>query len=520
MIRIRKFIKKPSNWPVVGIVLVTCLAMVIGMAPIVLAAGQYDIRNAGAVNVTTAEGTAIFEEYTLEGSTGTGTFQPFLQVNKIGGHAQSPVYGFSTDLPLTGGDAYPFCNCTKGKDKVCTPGGGVFYTTEPTYQCFLTELPHEEVGGINYIEFMLDSNQDKGGEDQYLTWDQLKIYQTNIEEITYTDLKGLTPVWDLDSAGDSWILFDAQFGSGSGQGDMRILIPSDLFVPGIKYVVVWVSFGGNPNSGDDICDDGSVSAYPNNDGFEEFGYIAKPLGCLEITKVIDWDDLIGDPANVPDVDFTVNVEGPSYPAPGLNLTFHLVGGLLEYDDTGVVGDNATACLCDLTPGEYYVTEPDMPPGWGEPDIANDSPAVVASDTECGIDAVEVIVTNIPPSADVSVEKTGNITYTIVVHNDGPSDAANVTVNDPLPGLLEWQIVDKDPDLGTWGITGTGSEQRILTGTIDSLACNASVTVIVAAAIDGHSGAPLVGNNVTVSTTTLEDDINNNIDWADIFPIPF
>jgi uncharacterized repeat protein (TIGR01451 family) len=498
MLRIRKFIKKPSNWPVVGIVLVTCLAMVIGMAPIVLAAGTpYDIRGTSpAYNPING---ALFQEYTLEGSTGTGTFNPFLQVNKIGGHAQSPVYGFSTDLPLTGGDAYPFCNCTKGKIKVCTPGGGVFYTTEPTYQVTLAVLPHEEVGGIDYIEFMLDSNQDKGGEDQYLTWDQLKIYQTNIEEIRYDQLKVLTPIWDL---GEDSILFDAQFGSGSGQGDMKILIPSDLFVPGIKYVVVWVSFGGNP--GADLCDDGLVSVYPNNDGFEEFGYIAKPLGCLEITKEIDWSGLIGDHANVPDVDFTINVEGPSHPAPGLNLTFHLVDGVVTYDD------DATACLCNLMPGEYYVTEPDVPEGWGTPVITNDNPATVEPDDACGDTAVEVIVKNIPPSADVSVEKTGNITYTIVVYNDGPAPALNVAVNDPLPGNLSWNIGSSSGFTPAPTIVGGN-----LTGTIASLASGEYAWVIVEAEIDGYSENPLLRNYVAVTTITLESNIDNNDDYADI-----
>src|SRR4030042_1586839 len=112
-------------------------------------------------------------------------------------------------------------------------------------------------------------------------------------------------------------------------------------------------------------------------------------GALEVTKEIDWGDIIGSHADVPDVDFIVTVTGPSYPD-GLNLTFHLIDGVVTYDGE----QDDTACLENLIPGNYYVTE-GAPDGWEDAVITGDDPAVVAAGSECGDGAPVVTVTNEP-----------------------------------------------------------------------------------------------------------------------------
>jgi len=134
----------------------------------------------------------------------------------------------------------------------------------------------------------------------------------------------------------------------------------------------------------DECDDIDVLITVTN---------APTPGCLEVTKEIDWSGITGDPADVPAVNFTVTVTGPSYPS-GHNLTFHLVNGNVTYN-----GElDATACLCGLIPGNYTVTET-PPDGWEAANITNDDPAVVVAGTECDDSAIEVIVINTltPPS---------------------------------------------------------------------------------------------------------------------------
>ncbi len=117
-------------------------------------------------------------------------------------------------------------------------------------------------------------------------------------------------------------------------------------------------------------------------------------------------------------------------------------------------------------------------------------------------------------ADLSIVKTGKITYTIVVSNDGPSPALNVVVDDELPGNLAWTI-PSPPAIGTWEITGTTVKH--LHGVIDSLASGASVTVTVEADIDGDWDNSPLPNTATTSSTTPDPDTTNNSDDADVRP---
>jgi hypothetical protein len=249
----------------------------------------------------------------------------------------------------------------------------------------------------------------------------------------------------------------------------------------------------------------------------DFGNVE--LGCLNITKLIEKPEgMIGKLSDLADVTFNVSIDGPSDEDPD-NVLFGLINGELRIDsnDDDVVDETDelgnSYCICDLVPGNYTVEEI-VPPGWEPADI-DGSPADVLPGVECDDpEVVTVNITNIPVPADVWVLKTGNITYTIFVENKGPSDAANVTVNDLLPGALNWSIVES-PSLGTWNITGDYPFQKTLEGEIDLMPSGANVTVTVWAPIVGNSDNPLLGNNVTVTTTTPESDVDNNDASADI-----
>jgi hypothetical protein len=162
-------------------------------------------------------------------------------------------------------------------------------------------------------------------------------------------------------------------------------------------------------------------------------------GCLEVTKVVDLDDYMF--ASSANATFNITVTGPSYPT-GLNLTFEMVNGDVFYvDDFG--GD--TACLCNLIPGSYNVTET-PPDGWGDVNITNDSPAVVAAGDACGVNATVVTVTNtlLIPHTTINItadfyETTpgGNVWLYISDTNDG-----EVPLTDPSVTLL----VGADPPI--------------------------------------------------------------------------
>ena len=223
-------------------------------------------------------------------------------------------------------------------------------------------------------------------------------------------------------------------------------------------------------------------------------------GCLEVTKEIDWGEIIGDHADVPDVDFTVTVTGPSYPS-GTDLIFHLVNGVVTYD----AEMDATACLCDLIPGDYYVTEI-APAGWEDAVITNDDPATVAAGTECGVDAIEVIVTNEPTPGCLEVTKEVDFSGIIGDPADVPDVDFIVTVTGPsypgghnltfhlVDGVVEYDDegdataclcglipgdyhVTETPPAG-WIITGEGENEDQLAVVAAGTACNDTAIEVV------------------------------------------
>jgi MYXO-CTERM domain-containing protein len=63
--------------------------------------------------------------------------------------------------------------------------------------------------------------------------------------------------YDVDAGGDNWVVIDSNLGSGSGQGDMRLLVPVADFAGATadQYVYLFSRFGDHDN---------------NNGGFEEW----------------------------------------------------------------------------------------------------------------------------------------------------------------------------------------------------------------------------------------------------------
>jgi uncharacterized repeat protein (TIGR01451 family) len=122
------------------------------------------------------------------------------------------------------------------------------------------------------------------------------------------------------------------------------------------------------------------------------------------------------------------------------------------------------------------------------------------------------------SADLSVVKAGpltitagtDVTYTITIHNAGPSDAAGVTVTDTLPaGLTPLLVtaVNTNPDM----FLPTGST-TVFAPTV--LAGNTDIFQVVAAVPSGYLNPPqtlppVATNTVTITSTTPDPILNNN-----------
>jgi len=117
-----------------------------------------------------------------------------------------------------------------------------------------------------------------------------------------------------------------------------------------------------------------------------------------------------------------------------------------------------------------------------------------------------------PIADIVVEKSDDpdpvfageeLTYTIVVTNDGPSNATGVTLTDDLPTGLSgatYEIISGGSGSGTW----TGSY------TIGNLDVNESITFEITATVDLSQTADLY-NEACATATQPDPDDNNNCD---------
>lgn len=202
----------------------------------------------------------------------------------------------------------------------------------------------------------------------------------------------------------------------------------------------------------------------------------------------------------------------------------------EYDAGPVVTSNtniAGAYSLTLDPGDYIIVEV-LQNNWLQsyPSAIVLDPGLITGSETLGSSGYAITLTSRGThidnnfgnyqSADLEVMKSGMITYTVRVTNNGPSAASNVVVNDVLPGDLEWGIAPPvPPEFTTISITG-----NTLHGTISSLASEMHAEVTVAAEIpQGDAENALLPNTATASSDTPDPNTDNNSADADIGQLP-
>src|SRR5207245_2786381 len=123
----------------------------------------------------------------------------------------------------------------------------------------------------------------------------------------------------------------------------------------------------------------------------------------------------------------------------------------------------------------------------DPDHSNDSANVTTTVTPAPPP---------PPSADLAVTKSASpdpfnagddLTYTIGVSNDGPSDATGVTLSDPIPAGTSFVSADSGGSLSAGTVTWS----------IGALASGASTTVHLVVQVDPAQTSD-VSNTATVT----------------------
>lgn len=138
----------------------------------------------------------------------------------------------------------------------------------------------------------------------------------------------------------------------------------------------------------------------------------------------------------------------------------------------------------------------------------DSPTV---DPNSGNDSSFVDVT-IVTETDLTITKTvavspvvigDEVTWTVVVENEGPSDAFDVTVDDSVPASVSGVTVDDDAD---WACTVTGNDVSCIH--VGALVALDSASFTVTGTVTAAAFPELV-NSAVVSTTTPEPDTDDN-----------
>lgn len=210
--------------------------------------------SAAVINLTTvgSSGTinsAIYEQAGPQ-STGTGTINTFVQQSPSGNGTNSHAYNTTANNILD----------NKSSDNF-------------NHSIALSAVPIVVRGNTFYREFLLDTNESSGGGEEFLSLDDVQIFvggTANSSAPTFTS--GVlnhdgTLVYRMDAGGDNWVALNYALNSGSGSGDMFLLVPHSLFTgySGSSVVTLYSKFGlqgTNPP--------GFTGVFSSSGGFEEW----------------------------------------------------------------------------------------------------------------------------------------------------------------------------------------------------------------------------------------------------------
>src|SRR5262249_8675999 len=116
------------------------------------------------------------------------------------------------------------------------------------------------VDGTDYYEFILDTNEPNGNGQANISLDQLNLYTSATGSKTTSTVSTLGDLrYSLDAGGNNNILI-TDLNSGSGQADVRILVPASAFAGAAStdFVYLFARFGDAAAAGG---------------GFEEFAIV-------------------------------------------------------------------------------------------------------------------------------------------------------------------------------------------------------------------------------------------------------
>ncbi len=283
--------------------------------------------------------------------------------------------------------------------------------------------------------------------------------------------------------------------------DVTFEVPADFAGPGtIANTVDVASDTGDPDGANNSAsDDASITA---------------PSADLAVSKVVDE----ANPVVGSNIVFTIDVtnNGPS-DATGVELTDLLPSGYAfdaaapsqgSYDDgsgvwtvgTVASGDSATLAVTAevLAGGDTLNVATVSASDASDPDPDNNQDDADTSPTASADVSVTKIVDNATPNVGEQV------TFTVTVSNDGPSDATGVSVDDALPSGYSLDSVT--PSQGSYTAP---------TWSVGNLADGASATLDIVATVEASGD---YANTATGTATEDDPDPSNNEDTETTNPV--
>ncbi|WP_217181110.1 CARDB domain-containing protein [Streptomyces sp. AC495_CC817] len=244
---------------------------------------------------------------------------------------------------------------------------------------------------------------------------------------------------------------------------------------------------------------------------------------LAITKTLDTSPLVaGRPAT-----FTITVtnNGPQT-GTGVSVTDAVPAGLSVTQVTPSQGSCTTGSTVSCAMGSLAVgatatitvtgtVSASMNPGSALTNTASVSGTL--TDPNPGNNTASASGT-LSAVADLSIDKVfapaspvagQNLTYTLTVHNDGPSEARTVRVTDPLDP--ETTFVSVTSQQGSCAMSG-----QTLNCDLGTLASGATTTVTVTVQLASGATA-VVQNSASVTSSTPDPDPSNNVDSTSFQP---
>lgn len=213
----------------------------VGATEINLSTGYNVCSGSGAVPALN-DGAIACSAKQSDGSTGSGVFPEF--VGTPGGRPPE-FFMYNTTGAIEAGNEV---------------GNGILQNR--TVQ--LGQLAVTTIGSGTYYTFVLDINQTTP--NPFISLDHIAIFTSTTGSLTgYAggDLGGVNAIWEMTA--DDFIKLNYGLAAGSGRGDMFLYVPTSIFgsLGATTYLQLFSSFGG---------------VYSNNDGFEEWSYMACVTG--------------------------------------------------------------------------------------------------------------------------------------------------------------------------------------------------------------------------------------------------